>query len=349
MARRACGELTRINPAPYAPPRGAVNWGMKYKDYYAALGVARGASAADIKKAYRKLAQKYHPDVSKEKGAEEKFKEVAEAYQTLKDPQKRAAYDQLGPDHRTGEEFRPPPDWEKQYAQGGGGGGFSFDDIDLSDLFEGLRSRGGGGQRARANIPIPGEDYEVRVELSLEDALRGTQVDLALEMPEHDAEGRLRRVPKKIKARIPKGATDGQRLRLRGQGGKGLNGGRNGDLYLDIVLRAHPLFRPSGHDLYLDLPLAPWEAALGATVEVPTLEGAVNLKVPEGTAAGRKLRLGKKGLPRPGGGEGDLYAIVQIVNPTVLDERERELFGELAKASRFDPRGHFATEKNHGG
>ena len=326
---------------------------MKYKDYYAILGVERGASADAIKKAYRKPAQKYHPDVSKDPKGEEKFKEVAEAYQTLKDPEKRAAYDQLGSGFREGQEFRPPPDWEKQFhfREGdGAAGGFSFDDLDLGDLFESLSGRarrGGGGARARAAMPIPGEDYEVTVHLPLEDAHRGTQVDLALEMPEYDAQGGVRRVPKTIKARIPKGATDGQRLRLRGQGGKGMNGGRDGDLYLNIVLQPHPLFRPSGHDLYLDLPLAPWEAALGATVEVPTLDGRVALKVPARTAAGRKLRLAHKGLAKPGGGEGDLYAIVQIVNPTVLTERERELFEELAKQSRFDPRGHFA-EKSHG-
>ena len=323
---------------------------MKYKDYYAALGVARDANAADIKKAYRKLAQKNHPDVSKEKGAEEKFKEIAEAYQTLKDPEKRAAYDQLGASYRPGQDFRPPPDWEKQYREraGGGGASFSFDDLDLSDLFESLGRGGRGGARARSPMQFPGEDYEVTVHITLEDALRGTQVDLNLSVPEYDAEGRVRHVPKTIKARIPKGATDGQRLRLRGQGGKGVNGGRDGDLYLNIALHQHPLFRPAGHDLYLDLPLTPWEAALGASVEVPTLDGAVNLKIPPGTTAGRKLRLGKKGLPKPAGGEGDLYAIVQIVNPTVLSEREKELFGELAKASHFDPRGHFAREKTHG-
>ena len=319
---------------------------MEYKDYYAALGVARDASAEDIKKAYRKLAHKYHPDVSKEKGAEAKFKEVAEAYQTLKDPEKRVAYDQLGT-HRPGQEFRPPPDWQEnfQWQRGTGSaneGAFSFDDLDLSDLFEGLSRGGRGAGRARAERSIPGADFEVTVHLALEDAFRGTQVDLELQMPEYDEHGRVRHVPKKIKARIPKGATDGQRLRLRGQGGKGINGGRDGDLYLNIALHPHALYRASGHDLYLDLPLAPWEAALGTTVEVPTLAGAVNLKVPAGTRAGGKLRLSKRGLPKPGGGEGDLYAIVQIVNPTVLDERERELFGELAKHSRFDPRAHFA-------
>jgi curved DNA-binding protein len=319
---------------------------MKYKDYYAALGVKRDASADEIKKAYRKLAQKHHPDVSKEKGAEEKFKEVAEAYQALKDPEKRAAYDQLGASYRPGQDFRPPPDWEKQFRDQGGGGSFSFDDLDLSDLFASFGGRGGG--RSRASMQFPGEDYEVTVHITLEDALRGTQVDLNLGVPEYDAEGRVRQVPKTIKARIPKGATDGQRLRLRGQGGKGVNGGRDGDLYLNIALHPHPLFRPTGHDLYLDLPLTPWEAALGATVEVPTLDGAVNMKIPPATTAGRKLRLSKKGLPKPGGGEGDLYAIVQIVNPTVLGEREKELYAELAKASRFDPRGHFAREKTHG-
>ena len=320
---------------------------MKYKDYYAALGVARGASAADIKKAYRKLAQKHHPDVSKEKGAEEKFKEIAEAYQTLKDPEKRAAYDQLGAGYQPGQDFRPPPDWEKQFRSGERTGEYSaFEGLDLSDLFASLR--GSRGATARGRMQIPGEDYEVAVHLSLEDALKGTQVDLSLNVPEYDAEGRGRHVPKTIKARIPKGATDGQRLRLRGQGGKGVNGGRDGDLYLNIALHPHPLFRPAGHDLYLDLPLAPWEAALGATIEVPTLDGAVNLKVPAGTGAGRKLRIGKKGLPKPAGGEGDLYAIVQIVNPTVLGEREQALFKELAESSRFDPRGHFAREKPDG-
>jgi curved DNA-binding protein len=320
---------------------------VKYKDYYATLGVKRDASAEDIKKAYRKLAQKHHPDVSKEPKAEEKFKDVAEAYQTLKDPEKRAAFDQLGSGYQAGDEIRPPPDWERQFRErGAGDGGFSFDDIDLADLFESLSSRGRGGARSRANVQFPGEDYEVTVELSLEDAYRGTQVDLNLSVPEYDAQGRMRRAPKTIKARIPKGATDGQRLRLRGQGGKGVNGGRDGDLYLNIALRPHPLFRPSGHDLFLDLPLAPWEAALGATVEVPTLSGAVNLKVPPGTAAGRKLRLGKKGLPKPDGAEGDLYAIVQVVNPIAPTERERELFKQLAETSKFNPRSHFSGVKS---
>lgn len=301
--------------------------------------MARDASADDVKKAYRKLAQKFHPDVNKDAGSEEKFKEIAEAYQTLKDREKRAAYDQLGSAYQPGQEFRPPPGWEKQFRDGAANsGGFSFDDLDLSDLFEGISGRARRGGRSGSALRMPGADYEVPVRLSLEDALRGTQVDLNVTMPEYDAEGVPRAVPKTIKARIPKGATQGQRLRLRGQGGKGLNGGHDGDLYLDIELAPHPLFRPDGHDLYIDLPLAPWEAALGATIEVPTLDGAVNLKVPPGTAAGRKLRLARKGLPKPEGGEGDLYALVQLVNPPELGERERELYRQLSEASSFNPR-----------
>ena len=316
---------------------------MKYKDYYEILGVPRDATADAIKKAYRKLAHQYHPDVSKDPKGEEKFKEVAEAYKTLKDAQARAAYDKLG-SHRPGEDFRPPPDWDQQFA--GGDGNFSFEDIDLSDLFAGLRSRGGGsragGQRG-ANFPIPGQDYEVAAPITIEDAYRGTELDLNLSVPEYDEQGRLRRVPLAFKARIPKGVTDGERLRLPGKGGKGLNGGANGNLYLNIALQPHPLYRATGHDLYLDLPLAPWEAALGASVEVPTLGGPVRLKVPAGTNTGQKLRLGKRGLPKRGEGEGDLFAIAQIVVPPALTEREKTLFKDLAQASTFNPRASFPT------
>ena len=312
---------------------------MKYKDYYKALGVARDASAADIKKAYRKLAQKHHPDVSKDAGAEEKFKDIAEAYSTLKDTDKRAAYDRLGR-HSPGENFQPPPDWGGQ----NGGGNFNFEDIDLSDLFAGLGGRGAGARAQGARMAMPGEDYDVTARILLEDAARGTLVDLNLSVPEYDEAGRLRRVARTFKARIPQGATDGQRLRLRGKGGKGFHGGHDGDLYLNIELLPHALFRPAGHDLYIDLPLAPWEAALGATVAVPTLAGSVHLKIPAGTLAGQKLRLSKRGLPRPQGEAGDLFAIAQIVVPPSLTERERELFTELAAGSKFDPRSHFKTE-----
>jgi curved DNA-binding protein len=312
---------------------------MKYKDYYASLGLERGASEEDIKKAYRRLARKYHPDVSKETGAEEKFKEVAEAYQTLKDPEKRAAYDQLG-SHAAGQEFQPPPDWRQQYSESP----FSAEDLDLSDLFAHLHAGAGrrGAPRSR-----PGQDYEIAVAITIEQAFQGTQIDLDLNMPEYDAAGRLHRTPHVFKARIPKGATDGQRLRLPGKGGKGLNGGRDGDLYLNISLRPHPLYRATGHDLYLDLPLAPWEAVLGTAVEVPTPGGVVRLKVPPGTQAGRHLRLPNRGLPKPKEGQGDLYAIVQIVVPSVVGDSERDLYQKLSNDSGFDPRAHFATEAGH--
>jgi curved DNA-binding protein len=321
---------------------------MKYTDYYAALGVERGASAEEIKKAYRRLAQKYHPDVSKEPEAEARFKEIAEAYQTLKDPEKRRAYDELGT-RPQGEEFRPPPDWARQHA--GGDGQFSFEDMDFADLFARFGARGGrgGGPFGGADLRMPGQDFEVPVEISVEDAFNGATLDLQLSMPEYDDHGRVRRVPHKVKARIPPGAVDGQRLRLPAKGGKGHGGGRDGDLYLDITLKPHPLYRPSGHDLYIDLPLAPWEAALGASVEVPTLAGAVNLKIRPGTSSGQKLRLAGRGLPRPQGSDkgsgnaGDLFAVVQIMVPAELSARERELYEQIRQASTLNPRRHMES------
>ncbi len=308
---------------------------MKYKDYYSALGIARTASEADIKVAYRKLARKYHPDVSKERNAEERFKDIAEAYQTLKDPEKRAAYDQLGK-QEPGENFKPPPDWRQRYSDTR----FSFDDIDLADLFAGFR----GARSHSPRSPMAGQDYEAVVHIRLEEAYGGAQVNVDLSVPEYDAQGVMHRVPQVFNARIPKGVTDGQRLRIPGKGGPGINGGRAGDLYLTIALHPHPLFRVSGHDLYLDLPLAPWEAVLGTSIEVPTPAGQVLLKIPAGTRAGQQLRLPKRGLPKPHNGTGDLYAIVQIVIPSETSAQERSLFQQLADSSRFNPRGHFNQE-----
>jgi curved DNA-binding protein len=308
---------------------------MKYKDYYEILGVARDASTDDIKKAYRKLARKYHPDVSKEKDAEERFKEINEAHQTLSDSEKRAAYDQLGR-HRPGEEFRPPPGWERQFRFEEG----NLDDfIDLSELFE----RFGGHGRARGgarSFAMPGQDYEVTAHLTLEEVYRGAEVNLELTAPELTPDGGFRRAAKTVRVRVPKGATDGQRLRVPGKGGPGVGGGPAGDLYLNIVLRPHALFKPAGHDLYLELPVTPWEAVLGAEIEVPTLAGRVKVTVRPGSRAGQKLRLAGRGLPTPKGGHGDLYCVLQIVTPTALSERERGLYQELAQLSTFNPRGH---------
>ncbi len=335
---------------------------MKFKDYYETLGVARDASTDDIKKAYRKLAHKYHPDISKDPQGEEKFKEVNAAYKTLKDAELRKAYDELGR-HSAGENFQPPPDWASHFSQAGMGG-FStadfaaaggFEGIDLSDLFEELaRTRGtqpggfGGtprGSRAGSHgqpAPRPGQDFEVAARISLQEAAQGTMLELNLEMPEYDASGHLRRVPHTFKARIPKGVVDGQKMRLPGKGGKGFHGGKDGDLYLTISLKPDPLFRPSEHDLYLDLPVTPWEAALGTTVAVPTLEGPVSLKIPAGTPGGRKMRLSGKGLPKPKEGQGDLFVMIQIAVPKDLTEPEKELYQALAEASQFNPRLHFS-------
>ena len=310
---------------------------MKYKDYYALLGVPRDASEDDIKKAYRKLARKYHPDVSKETDAEERFKEVGEAYETLKDSEKRAAYDQLGR-HSAGEEFRPPPDWQQSF----GGAEFSFDDVDLSDLFAGLAGRR--GARGGNPGPIPGADYEAGVRLTFGQAYAGTDIELDLMAVEYDEEGRARRVPHRMKVRIPSGVVDGQKLRVPGKGGKGIRGGRDGDLYLDIQVESHPLYRADGLDLHMDLPLAPWEAVLGTTVQMPTPAGTVSLKVPAGTRAGQKLRLAGRGFKRADGTAGHLYANVQIAVPTVVDDRQRELFSQLARASSFNPRAQFEQE-----
>jgi curved DNA-binding protein len=294
---------------------------MKYKDYYAILGVERGASGDEIKKAYRRLARKYHPDVSKEPNAKERFQEVSEAYETLKDREKRAAYDNLGA-FRPGEDFRPPPDWFSRFGRG------SMEDlggIDLSDLFESLGGFGRGRRGRGSRMPFAGEDYEVEVRLPLEDAYRGAQRELELG-------GR------RIRVRIPRGVSDGQKLRLRGKGGAGSNGGPAGDLFLHVELDPHPLFRPSGHDLELEVPLAPWEAALGADIEIPTLDGRVAIKVPAGSRPGQKLRLAGKGLPKPHGGAGDLLAVLSIAVPPDPSDEEKRLYAELRRVSRFDPR-----------
>jgi curved DNA-binding protein len=310
---------------------------MKFKDYYAILGVERGASADEIKAAYRRLARKYHPDVSKEANAETRFKEMAEAYATLKDPEKRAAYDQLGR-HGPGEDFRPPPGWATQF----GDEAAAFDGMDFADLFAGLAGHARQGGRHGPRGARTGQDYEVAVPITVEESFNGTEVSLDLTTTEIDEHGVPRRAPRTVKARIPKGATEGQVLRLPGQGGKGSHGGRDGDVYLHISLRPHGLYRVTGHDLLLDLPVTPWEAALGASVQIPTLAGAVNLKVPAGTRGGQQLRLAGRGLPLPQGGAGDLHAIVQIVLPPELTERERALLTELAAASKFNPRRHLA-------
>ena len=306
---------------------------MKFKDYYQALGVERGASAADIKKAYRKLAHKYHPDVSKDPAAEERFKEIAEAYATLRDDDKRAEYDQLGR-RAPGENFQPPPEWQQQFHQSSGMG---FDDVDLADLLAAMAA-GRHGARAGGGLKKTGQDYEVKAEVTLEQIYARAEIDVSVALPEYDAQGLAHRVPRTFRVRVPQGLQNGQRLRLAGKGGPGSHGGKNGDLYVMLVIRPHPDYRIVGNDLYTDLPLTPWEAVLGGTVQVPTLGGVVELTVPAGTMAARRFRLARRGLPGADGQHGDLYAVVRIEVPKTLDAEERKLFQQLAAHSRFNPR-----------
>lgn len=303
---------------------------MKFRDYYAVLGLPRDADADTIKKAYRKLARQHHPDVSKAAGAEARFKEIGEAYATLKDPEKRTAYDQLGA-RAAGDEFSPPPKWRQEVA----GDGEALGEMDLGDLLDALaRARRGGHGAA---VPLRGRDYEASIRLSLEDAHRGTTVSLDVE---HEDGART------LAVTVPPGATEGQRLRLRGRGQPGSHGAPAGDIYLHITLAPHPVFRADRHDLYFDLTLAPWEAVLGADVEVATLDGPVLLTVPSGTRSGRKLRVRARGLATGHGGRGDLYAVVHIDVPSALTPRERELFEELSRESSFRPRA-VASKEQH--
>ncbi len=316
---------------------------MQYQDYYASLGVARTADAATIKKAYQKLARRFHPDVSKEKDAEETFKRVAEAYRTLKDPAARAAYDALG-ERKAGQEFKPEADWRDHFSAGNG----SFDEADFADLFAAFRQAGRSGARAgqggRAGsgdggqYAVPGDDAEVEIELSVEDAFRGREVTLELRLSQAHHAGSQPGSRLTVRARVPAGATEGQRLRVPGKGGIGSGGGRRGDLYLHIHLLPHPLYRVAGHDLYIDLPLTPWEAVLGASLSIPTPAGPVRLKVAPGTAAGQQLRLPGRGLPRHRKSPGDLYALVQLVVPSPVSEPARLLFMQLAALNTTDPR-----------
>ena len=315
---------------------------MDFKDYYALLGVARDADADEIKRAYRKLARKYHPDVSQEPDAEARFKEVAEAYEVLKDPEKRAAYDSAGRRwQERGPAAEPPPDWNTGYEFQGAD--FAGDDLDHSDFFEALFGRHARAARqAHRERAARGEDHHARIAISLEDAFHGATRTLGLRMPVLDADGQVRLQERQVEVRIPPGIRAGQHLRLAGQGGPGHAGAPAGDLFLEVELLPHPLYRVDGRDLSLELPLAPWEAALGAQVQVPTPGGTFEVSVPRGSQAGRKLRLRGKGLP--GDPPGDFYAVLSIVLPAPDTPAAEAAYRALAAgAPGFNPRANLGV------
>lgn len=314
---------------------------MKFVDYYQTMGVPETATADEIKKAYRRLARKYHPDVSKEKNAEAKFKELGEAYEVLKDPDKRAEYDQLrkyGGAH--GDEFQPPPDWQSR-AGFSGGGYTEVDPQHFSEFFEQIFGGRGGAhhtrsQRRGAEFSLRGEDIEYRIPVTLEEAYHGATRDIALQTQTVDEQGRVAPKLKTLKITIPKGVTNGQRIRLKGQGQPGHGSGANGDLYLQVELQSHPRFSADGKDVSLVLPITPWEAALGASIDVPTLGGKVKMNIPSNARAGQKLRL--KGQGFPGNPPGDQYVVLQIAVPEARTEADRELFRKMEAQMPFNPR-----------
>lgn len=309
---------------------------MQFKDYYQLMGVARDATQDEIKRAYRKLARKYHPDVSKEPDAEARFKELGEAYEVLKDAEKRTAYDQLGANWKGGQEFRPPPGWNAGFEFGGGGftGG---DAADYSDFFESLFGRGFRASGAgRASFRARGEDHHAKVLISLEDTCQGATRTITLRVPGVDAQGHVTTTERVLNITIPKGIREGQHIRLSGQGSAGAGEGKAGDLYLQVEFRAHPLYRVDGRDIYLDLPVAPWEAALGATVKVPTLGGIVELKIPEGSGSGRKLRLKGRGIPDDP--PGDCYVVLAIALPPADTDAAKDFYRKMAQELNFNPR-----------
>jgi len=308
---------------------------MEYKDYYQIMGVERDATQDEIKRAYRKLARKYHPDVSKEADAELKFKELGEANEVLKDPEKRAAYDQLGSNWNAQQDFRPPPDWGTGFETRGRPQGSGTAD-GFSDFFESLfgQARGpvGGGRR----FHMQGEDHHAKILIDLEDSYHGASRSISLQMPEVTPDGHVVTRNRTLKVSIPKGIRQGQQIRLGGQGAKGQGGGSAGDLYLEVEFNPHRFYHVEGADVYLDVPLAPWEAALGASVKVPTPSGAIDLKVPENSQAGKKLRLKGRGIPAKT--PGDLYVVLQIVLPSTDDEKARKIYQRMQEEIEFNPR-----------
>jgi curved DNA-binding protein len=315
---------------------------MEYKDYYDTMGVKKDATQDEIKRTYRKLARKYHPDVSQESDAETKFKEVGEAYEVLKDPEKRTAYDQLGSQWQGGQDFHPPPGWDAGFEFSGGGWDEGGPDLGgFSDFFESLYGRGysragPGDNRGRQGFQMRGEDHHAKVIVALEDSYNGASRSITLQMPEVTADGHITTKNRTLNVRIPKGVRQGQQIRLTGQGGAGHGGAEAGDLYLEIEFSPNSKYRVDGADVYLDLPLAPWEAALGAKVKVPTPAGSIDLKVPPNSQAGKKLRLKGRGIPAHQAG--DFYVVLEIALPPADKEENRKIYEQMKQEFSFNPR-----------
>ncbi|MBK7954162.1 MAG: DnaJ domain-containing protein [Candidatus Accumulibacter sp.] len=312
---------------------------MEFKDYYQTLGVSREATADEIKKAFRKLARKYHPDVSKEPDAEARMQDLNEANAVLSDPEKRAAYDQLGRGYQPGQDFRPPPDWDAGFEFSGRGSS-PGEAADFSDFFAELFGRGGAargfGAGQRGHFQARGEDHHAKVLLDLEDAFAGATRQISLRAPRTDAQGRVTLENRTLNVKIPQGVHAGQIIRLAGQGAPGIGGAPAGDLMLEVRFRPHPRFRAEGRDLHLTLPVAPWEAALGTVLAVDLPQGSVKVRIPEGAQSGRQLRVRGKGVP--GTPAGDLLLDIQVVLPAADTPAARELYETMARELAFDPR-----------
>jgi curved DNA-binding protein len=318
---------------------------VKYNDYYKTMGLERDATQDEIKRAYRVLARKYHPDVSKEANAEARFKEIGEAYDVLKNPEKRAAYDQLGANWKEGQEFRPPPDWNAGFEFSGKG--FDQRESDeYSDFFETLFRQGFGdarpGRERHQKSNARGEDRHAQIQIDLEEAYLGGERRISLGMPEMDKHGHVTIKNREVEFNIPKGVRAGQHIRLAGQGGSGFGDGKSGDLYLEVSFKPHAHYRIDKHDVYLDLPIAPWEAALGAEIEVPTPSGTVELKIPTGSVEGRKLRLKGRGIPAST--PGDFYFVLKIAAPPAKSEAAQAFYRSMAEQFKtFAPRTHLGA------
>jgi curved DNA-binding protein len=313
---------------------------MDFKDYYKILGVDADADAKAIKTAFRKLARKYHPDVSQDNQAEEKFKEVSEAYEVLKDSQKRAEYDELRQYGRDGERFQPPPGWQSsQQSSNQRNSGFEGG---FSDFFSSVfGQQGAGRQQGFSSRPAntrKGQDIETELPVFLEETLSAESKTISYHLPQRAADGRITETKKTLNVKIPAGVSDGERIRLKGQGAVSSGKGPNGDLYLRIRLVPHPLFDVEGHNLVVAVPLAPWEAALGAKIATPTLNGKIHLTIPANSQNGQRLRIKGKGLSAKSGVRGDLFAVLKVVMPTEHNEQSKTLWQQLATSAAFNPR-----------